>query len=140
MKKINFKFPKIYRFITDSLAGVSRFFNSLSLGRRAIIFFISFLSLIFALTLITISSDAYKNILEERKIEQERGEISRKIQYWESIATKYQGYRDAYFQLAVLEYKLRDFEKSMSYLKKVLEIDPNFQEGRKLEKLIEKNY
>ena len=60
----------------------------------------------------------------------------KEVKFWEENLSKYPEYRDAYFRLAVLEYELRNFEKSEEYLEKVFKLDPSFKEGKKLEKLL----
>lgn len=89
------------------------------------------------LYLIGISSfDLYTTYQEKLKLDLERQKIISKIQYWQGIVSKYKDYRDAYFQLAILEYRLRDFDKSKHYLDKALALDPNFEKGRELEKIL----
>lgn len=70
-----------------------------------------------------------KNVLTQR------GVLSRDMKLWESIAAKYPRYRDAYFQAAVLAYRLGENDKEKMYLEKTLEIDPNYLPARSLEKL-----
>ncbi|MDO8515406.1 MAG: hypothetical protein Q7S14_02815 [bacterium] len=48
------------------------------------------------------------------------------IIYWEKITTNYPNYRDGYFKLAVLNWKLFNEEKTTYYLGLVRELDPNF--------------
>lgn len=57
--------------------------------------------------------------------------------YWEGVVQKYKGYRDGYFQLALVEYRLKNKEKAKEYLHEVFLLDPNFEEGRKLEEILE---
>ena len=102
-------------------------------------YFLTFLvSFILVIILAIIGLDLYKDVLEQKKIETERKEIISKIQYWQGIVDKYRDYRDAYFQLALLEYRLRDFDRAKFYLKKTLELDPNFEKGRELEKILDR--
>ncbi len=54
------------------------------------------------------------------------------VKYWEGIAVKYQGYRDAYYRIASLQYTLGNVGEAQEYIKKALELDPNFSEGRVL--------
>ena len=58
------------------------------------------------------------------------------INYWQKVVDKYKDYRDGYFQLAILEYRLGQKEKSRMYLKEVFRLDPNFEKGRELEKIL----
>lgn len=71
------------------------------------------------------------------KINSERYDLGKKINFWQSIANKYEGYKDAYFQIALLEYKLGNFKKALEYNKKALFLDPNFEDSKRLEILLE---
>ena len=95
------------------------------------------LSLFLVILIFIVSLDLYKNFQEKGKIEAKRAKLASDVRYWETVVWKYKDYRDAYFKLAVLEYELKDFGKSRDYLRKVLEIDPNFEVGRRFEKLLE---
>lgn len=122
------KFPRIYRFITES---VFTRWKLISIG---------LLSFILLVAITVVSFDLYKNLSEKQKVEQERQKLIAKVNFWESIASQYKDYRDAYFQLAVLEYQLKNFDQSKSHLQKALGIDPNFEAARKLEKLLNIEY
>lgn len=67
-----------------------------------------------------------KNVVNERKT------LSANMQLWENIAQKYPGYRDAYFQTAILAYQLGDSAKEKIYLERTLQIDPNYQPAKEL--------
>ncbi len=115
------EFPKIYRTITERL-------NS-----SKIVVLVLF---ILAVAIIISGLDLYKNLEAKQKIDKERQEIISEINFWQGIASKYKGYRDAYYQLAVLEYRLKDFDKAKFYLEKALALDPNFEEGRRLRRFL----
>lgn len=111
-------FPKIYRIITD---------------KRFVISLISLVLLCF------IALEAYflwKNNLLLEKIKKEKSEVVQNIKYWETVVERHPDYRDAYFQLSLLEYRLGEKEKSKKYLQKTLELDPYMIEGDKLGKLL----
>lgn len=80
--------------------------------------------------------DLYANYQNRQKIDLERQEITENIEKWQKILEKYQDYRDGYFQLAILEYRLKEFNKSKFYLDKVLEQDPNFMQARMLQEIL----
>lgn len=126
-KKSSWRFPNIYRRITDFIR----------LKWRIIL--VGLVSFILLFCISILSFDLYKNIQEKQKIEKERQKLISEVIFWESVVNKYKDYRDAYFNLAVLEYQLKNFDKTKAYLQKVLELDPNFNEGRKLEKLLSVN-
>ena len=112
------KFPNIFRSFTE------RYFLTL------------LVSFVLVIILAIVGLDLYKDVLEQKKIETERKETISKIEYWQKIVDKYKDYRDAYFQLAILEYRLKNFDKSKYYLNKVLSIDPNFENGRDMEQIL----
>ena len=60
--------------------------------------------------------------------------------YWQGIVSKYKDYRDGYFQLAVLEYQLGNIQKAKLHLDEVLKLDPNFEKGRELGKVLSSKY
>jgi len=104
-------------------------------------YFLGFLvTFILVAMLLAVGMYLYRDIKVQQKTEKERKVIISKIQYWQGIVDKYKDYRDAYFQLAILEYRLRDFNKSKFYLDKSLAIDPNFEKGRELEKVLSNKY
>lgn len=116
------QFPSIIRTFTEKY-----FLTSL------VSFFLVAIVIIFGL-------DLYRNIKQKEEIDKERQEVISKIQYWQGITNKYKDYRDAYFQLAVLEYRLGNFRESKFYLQKALSLDPNFEKGRELEKVLSSKY
>ncbi|MDO8639672.1 MAG: tetratricopeptide repeat protein [bacterium] len=123
------KFPSIYRFITD-LFGKFR-------TRREIIT-VGFFSLFLIVLIVLVSVDLYKNVQTKNNVEAERQKLASDIRSWESIVGKYKGYRDAYFKLAVLEYQLKDFDKSKEFLNQVIKLDPNFKDADELKELLRK--
>jgi len=130
---IKFKFPRIYRFITE--APVFK-----HLGRLQKKFILAgFLSLLFISAIIYVFFDLYRNLAYKERLEKERDLIINQIKKWHSVAEKHKGYRDAYFQIALLEYRLGNFDKSREYLTKTLLLDPNYKEGKELESLLKKN-
>lgn len=113
-----FQFPNIFRIITE------KYFLGL------------IVSLVLILILAIMGLDLYRDVLEQKKSETEKKEIISNIEYWQGIVDKYKDFRDAYFQLTILEYRLRNFDKAKSYINKVLSIDPNFEKGRELERIL----
>lgn len=88
---------------------------------------------LFLIALIFLEGVAIWNNLKERDaLIQQRGQLQNEVKYWEGIATKYQGYRDIYYRIAALQYKLGNIAESQKYVKKALELDPNFPQGHVL--------
>lgn len=100
------------------------------------VIFIGFLSILLLGAISIVGFDLYQNFQEKQRVGEDRQKIISEVIFWESVINKYKGYRDAYFNLAVLEYKMKNFEKARVYLQKTLDIDPNFDAGRKLEKIL----
>lgn len=114
------KSPRIYRIFTDwkVWVGIVSAFLIVGIGLMGL--------------------QLYKNLLTKADVEQKRQTAKLEIAFWKDIVSKYKDYRDGYFTIAVLEYKLGNKEKSKMYLQKTLELDPNFKNGRDLEKLLSK--
>lgn len=116
------RFPSIYRIFTDKkMVGIVVLFVAL----------FAFIGLAGAQT--------YRHYQEKEKVLSERKEVLAKISYWQNVVTEKKGYRDGYFQLAVLWYQLGQNVKAQIYLSEALKLDPNFEEGRKLEKVLSSN-
>lgn len=92
---------------------------------------------LFLLSLVVVTAvDTYMIYVQKKQADRQRQALENQVEYWKGIAEKHKDYRDAYFQLSLLEYQLRDLESSRMYLKKVFELDPNFEKGKELEKLL----
>ena len=119
LKRTSF-FPKIFRFITERwkvlVAGV--------------------ISIIIVIGIILQSIILYQSKEEEKKAELEREKTEKELTFWRESLKMYKDSRDIYFRIASLEYSLGDLERAQADLKKALDIDPNFKEGREMEKQI----
>lgn len=125
-KKRKAKSPSISRFIPDR----KRFFRAYSKALKI------FTLIVFICTILILGYDLSKNIKAKEKLDLKRAKITKEISFWQSFFEKNKGYRDGYLRLAILEYKLRNFNKAKSYLDEALAIDPNFEKGRELEKIL----
>jgi len=76
------------------------------------------------------------NQLWQKKHYSDPEDIKELIKAWEKITKDKPQYRDAYLQLAILNYKIKEKQKSKNNLNKALEIDPNFELTKKLKKII----
>ncbi len=118
-------FPKNIRFITEYTFSVSQ-------SRMIKIILVSIVSL-FLLMLITLQVVVIlNNIKQQEALQQQRMKLENEVTYWKGVANKYQGYRDVYYRIALLQYKLGNVAQSQKYVKKALELDPNFSQGRVL--------
>ena len=126
MEKLNNKktqqsrnyFPSIYRFITE----------------QWILIAVSFLSGLIIIAIILQSLILQKNLQIEKNMISDREKTAVELNFWKSLLPKYKNYRDLDFKIANLEYKLGNIEEAKFYLKKSLELDPNFKKGREMEK------
>jgi tetratricopeptide (TPR) repeat protein len=118
-------FPKNLRFITE---------YAFSQGQSYTIKVIltSIISL-FLLGLIFLQGVSILSTIQQQKLlAQQRQQMEDQVKYWEQVANKYQGYRDVYYRIAAIQYKLGNISESQAYVKKALELDPNFPEGHVL--------
>ncbi len=74
--------------------------------------------------------------LWQRKKEANPEDIRKLIQFWEKILSERGNYRDGCLQLAFLHYKLFENKKAKEHLERALELDPNFQPARELERIL----
>ena len=140
------QFPNIYRFITEQklfkllLKVEFRLLNQ-SKYKKEIIYFLSFIivcrTILVFLAVSVLSIKLYREINIYLGITSQRQEMQRKINFWKSFMQKYDGYKDAYFQIALLEYSLGNFEKARHYNKQALLLDPGFEDANNLEVLLE---
>lgn len=97
----------------------------------AIIAAVVFLGMvIYAGVQVSVSLQAY------RQAKGERDRVVYELSFWEQVLRIHPDYRDAYFKVALLRYQLGDPVSSKGYLQKAMEIDPNFEEGKKLKEML----
>jgi len=76
------------------------------------------------------------NQLWQEKHYSDPEDIKELIKAWEEIIEEKSQYRDAYLQLAILNYKINETQKAQDNLNKALEIDPNYELAKKLKEII----
>jgi tetratricopeptide (TPR) repeat protein len=149
MKKTNLasQFPSIYRSITEWKVFKKLPKIKISPPNQAKLKKIWFFSKIAVLLLVIIalisgigffSLKTYQYYVNAQRIIVQRQRIQSKINFWQSIADKYEGYKDAYFQMAILDYQLDNLQKAKSENKKALTLDPNFIDAQKLKVVLDK--
>jgi len=79
----------------------------------------------------------YQNLDQAIQINNQRQILQGKINFWQSIIDKYDGYKDAYFSKRLLEYNLGQIQKAKEDNLKALLLDPNFEDAKKLEIVLE---
>lgn len=119
------KFPKIYRFITDKSL-------KKTLKLQFLVFIFSALSILILIT----AFDLLSNIQKEREQNFQRKLLTSELKTWESIAQEFPNFKDAYYELAVLSFRLGDLENARRYIKKALFLDPNLEKAIELQKLL----
>lgn len=122
------KFPINFRIITDYLTKPIYWPVE---GVIILFLLVSFLFMVIILSAGTILYLDKQNILQTK-----HEDIQSKVEFWEGIVRKYPDYRDAYFSLSLLEYQRGNTQKARVYLQEALSLDPNFKEGRALEKVL----
>lgn len=142
LKKLSLVFPKNNRIISEHIVLLKQALYSgkaVLIQRFKIIFFVLFgifivlpLVILTVLTMINLKNDQQKKDIAMV----ERQKVMNEIVYWQHVADTHKDYRDAYFALASLEYQVKDFSKAWVYIQKCLTLDPNYQQGRNLEKII----
>lgn len=91
---------------------------------------------VFIAAVIIVGYDFQKNLQIKEEIDLQRKDLVRNLNFWEDFISKHQNYKDAYFQAAKLEYELGDTSKAKIYTEKGLLLDPNSEDGKKLEKFL----
>jgi tetratricopeptide (TPR) repeat protein len=141
------QFPNIYRFITESTSiqefkkTTRRLLNKPKIKKIIAISSVILLFLTVVILILGISISGiglYKYYRNYKQIAAQRENLQSQINFWQSIADKYDGYKDAYFRIALLEYQLSDFQKAKDANTKALLLDPNFDDARKLEVVLDK--
>jgi tetratricopeptide (TPR) repeat protein len=94
----------------------------------------SLVYLILALLILIFGFSMVKNLKAYNVLSSEREKISTQIKTWESIVSKFKGYKDGYLQLAVLEYRLGEHEKAKKYVNQALYLDSNYKEALEFQK------
>ncbi len=122
------KFPSILRLIPERfnriLSHIDRF-TLISFASGVLVMLVGIALFDFQLDTerLTIAKQNKEKLLKERD-------------YWQRIVGEHQGYRDGYYMLAVSEYRLGNTEQAQTYVQKVLELDPFFEEGRVFEHVL----
>jgi hypothetical protein len=130
-KREPLKFPSIPRIIPE----VS--FSSLKKVVWNKYFMVSFVATFISVAVIMQGFELTGHIRELQMIRSEREQVRGEIAYWEGIVKMHEDYRDGYFKLALLEYRLGNKEKAREYIDRTLLIDPNYKAAHEFEDKIE---
>ena len=84
------------------------------------------------MTIGIVSFDIHTNLVKLRVAQRERLVVETQVSHWQGVVNRYKNYRDGYYQLAVLEYRLGNNQAAYDYSQKTLEMDPGFKEAKQL--------
>ena len=118
-------FPKNIRFITEYTFSETQ-------SQYLKVTIVSIFSLFLIALIAILGSTIWFNIKVQQSLSQEKIQLQNEVTYWQNLAEKYKGYRDIDYRIAALQYKLGNISESRKYVKKALQLDPNFPEGRVL--------
>lgn len=74
--------------------------------------------------------------LWQKKYYSKPEDIRKLITAWEKVVEKKPNYRDGYLQLAILHYELYQNDRARGYLQQAIDLDPNYEPTKGLEKII----
>ena len=132
------QFPNISRFITERMSFRLSWRPKLGKITFLVLASISILiSLVLTTGIIISAVIIYQNLNQTVQINNQRQDLQSKANFWQSISDKYDGFKDAYFQKALLEYKLGQIDKAKQDNLKALLLDPNFEDAKKLEMVLD---
>lgn len=121
------KFPHISRFITEM--------HKKTIYRK--VFWINFLCGFLVVGISYVGFQDIKSYQELQEVRNAREQVSAEVHYWEQVVKKYPSYRDGYFMLASLNAQLGNTNKAREYTDKVLQLDPDFSEGKELQETLD---
>ena len=103
-------------------------------------FLMNFLAGFIAVAIILTGMSVKTHHDELQKMRNSRDEVKKEYAYWKSVVSTHDGYRDGYFRLATLAYRLGITGEARIYAKKALVVDPMFLPAKTLnEKIGEEN-
>lgn len=135
--KVFQQFPSIFRFIPES-----KIFKK-TVKSRVLFLITTFLLIVFNLTMIIaigfLSLNTYKNFNKYKELSATRNKLLSEVNFWKSVTLQYDGYKDGYFKVAILEYRLGNLSQANIYNNNALLLDPNYRDAKMLKEIIEKS-
>ena len=78
----------------------------------------------------------YQGVSQYIALKGQREKLQSQVNFWTSVSDKYNGYKDVYFRIALLEYQLLNFDKAREYDNKALLLDPNDKNAKNLQEIL----
>jgi tetratricopeptide (TPR) repeat protein len=100
-------------------------------------FLVSFVSVFISVGIALQGVELMQHLHQLQIIRNEREQVRGEIAYWEGVVKAHDNYRDGFFKLALLEYRLGNRGKAREYLNKTLFIDPNYEAALEFQQKIE---
>lgn len=129
------KYPSNSRTINDLQSRFPKIDNIIlfKFYRRALKVFVA---LIFIVTAVVVGLDLQSNLQVKGSVDSQREVLISDLNFWKDFLTQHRNYPDAYFQISIVEYKLGDMTQAKMYAEKGLTLDPNSQDGIRLERFL----
>jgi tetratricopeptide (TPR) repeat protein len=124
----NKKSPSNFRLITEPIGAFIRSEKHVLLASLSGVFF-------FCLLLYMIVQLSHTIQMQQQLVTQ-REKLQHDISFWQQVTKDRPEYRDGYFMLAVLQYRMGKTIAAKKNVAKALEIDPNFKEGKSFRQLV----
>ena len=75
-------------------------------------------------------------IIKLEEIKSKPVRLLQEFTYWQKISSFGPNYRDAFLQKAILNYQLKRAQDAKADLKRALDLDPNYEDSLRVEKII----
>lgn len=77
-----------------------------------------------------VGNDLKNNVIKLNGVNRERLVVEAQVSEWQRIMNSYKNYKDGYYMLSLLEYKLGNYQQSFDHIQKALAIDPNYKDAK----------
>ncbi len=121
-------FPSISRTITEAV------FSYIKAEKYLLI--ASFFGVFFFCLMLSATIQLSASLKKQKQVMAQKEKVAHDLAFWQQVTKERPDYRDGYFMLAVLEYRVGKKQQATQHVAKALEIDPNFKEGRELKELL----
>src|SRR5688572_17024816 len=119
-----FKFPNNYRIFPEIIKNI---------GDELIILAGLFCLLI---SILLIQTDLYENLKHKQRLDNEKTKVYKDLSFWEQQIQEKPDYRDAYLNLAIINFQIGKLDEARANLARAFEIDPNYERRAKFEAVL----